>query len=133
MAKNLLLTVILLLSSPYLAFSQDKSDKVVDTKFVVVSSFLVSSTVFDIKSTYYFLDNCPKTRRCVEGNILMKPFVDRGKPVLYAVQVGINTGIISYAYYLKKHNNKLWWVVPVVFGASHTIAGTHNLKVALSW
>lgn len=100
-------------------------EKTIDKKFLVVNGFLVGSTIFDTETTFAALDNCPT---CKESNPIMRPFIKSGRPATYAVQGVIDVGIIYWSYKLKKEHRKIWWVLPVVMGASHVVAGGFNLR-----
>ena len=113
-----------------MAVWEDVANKVADKKFWIVSTMLVGATIYDAESTYYALDKC---RTCFEANPVMRPFVKSGRPSLYAVQSAINAGIIIYSYKMKKNDEKLWWLIPVVVASAHSIAGTHNIRIAISF
>ena len=69
----------------------------------------------------------------MEGNPLMRPFVKSGRPILYAVQSLINAGVIFLSYKMKQGGSKLWWVMPVALTAGHSVAGTYNIRLALTF
>jgi hypothetical protein len=112
------------------ASAQDirKSDKIVDTKFIVITSSLVASTIFDAETTFAAIKN-PGVR---EANPVMKPLINAGRPATYAFLGGVDTGIVYASYRMKKSTNptirKLWWVMPVAAMASHAFAGSFNLR-----
>ncbi len=100
-------------------------DKTIDKKFLLVNGFLIGSTIFDTETTFAALDNCPN---CKEGNPMMRPFIKSGRAATYAFQGAIDAGIIYWSYRLKKEHRKIWWVLPVVMGVSHAVAGGFNLR-----
>ncbi|MBI2064948.1 MAG: hypothetical protein HYT62_02760 [Candidatus Yanofskybacteria bacterium] len=124
-----ILALFLLL--PHSALAQ--SERVADGKFIIISSALVGSTIFDLKSTFYFLDNCPINLRCRETNTLISPLVNRGRLVTYSVLMAVDAGAIAYSYHLKRDNNRIWWLVPLAMTAMHSYGGVHNYRIALSW
>ena len=119
---------------PSLALAQGQgieksdNDKVVDTKFVLITSSLVVSTVFDVETTFAAIKN-PNVR---EDNPIMRPFVNAGRPATYAFLGGVDTGIVYVSYRMKKSTNptvrKIWWVIPIVATAGHALAGGFNLR-----
>lgn len=125
-----LFPVALLIPSLALAQGQgtEKSDKVIDTKFVFLTSSLVASTVFDVETTFAAIKN-PDVR---EGNPVMRPFVNAGRPATYAFLGGVDASIVYASYWMKKSTNpavqKIWWVMPIVATASHAFAGGFNLR-----
>ena len=123
-----LFAIAMLVSSAASAQEIKKSDKIVDTKFVLISSSLVASTVFDLETTFAAIKN-PQVR---EGNPVMRPFVNAGRPATYAFLGGVDAGVVYLSYRMKKSPNpavrKLWWVVPVAMIASHAFAGGANLR-----
>lgn len=134
------LIVALGLLAPSLSFAQADvlnyqppskiEKKVIDTKFIVVSSYLVAMTVFDLETTFSAIHNGAH-----EANPIMKPFVNSGRPATYAVQLGIDAAILFLAYELKKSKNpdfnKIWWVAPMLSGTAHGVCGGLNLRY--SW
>ncbi|MEK7154345.1 MAG: DUF5658 family protein [Patescibacteria group bacterium] len=108
------------------SFAQQK--KVIDKKFWAVGAGLALATVYDYETTFSTLNN----RNYKEGNPIMKPFVDRGRPAVYAVNGAINAAAMLAAYKLKKNHPKIWWVIPVCLAAGHVFAGTSNLRLARS-
>ena len=113
-----------------MASAQVQREKVADKKFWAVNTLLVSSTVYDTRSTYFALEKC---KNCREANPLMRPFVKAGEPWLYVVQGFINTGVIYASYKMKEKDHKLWYVLPVALTIAHTIAGTHNIRIAIKF
>ena len=123
--RTTLLALVFLLASGVVE-AQEK--KTADKKFWIVNSVLVGSTIYDVESTFFALERC---EFCLEGNPFMKPFVKAGRPGLYAVQGSIDAGIVYASYKLKKGGNKLWWLLPIAVTASHSIAGTSNIRIAV--
>lgn len=87
---------------PSLALAQgkrvEKNARVVDTNFVLVTSSLVTSMIFDVETTFVAIKN-PNVR---EGNPIMRPFVNAGKPATYAFLGGVDAGIVYASYRMKK-------------------------------
>ncbi len=136
--KTLLGILLILSSVPLTASAQDVpgvghrplvGKSVADKKFWTVNTFLIGSTIYDMESTYFALDKCGNG--CRERNPLMRPFVKAGRPALYAIQGSLDAGIIYASYKLKKEDKKLWWLLPVVVTAAHSVAGTHNVRIAI--
>ena len=116
-----LLVLFVFCASPVLA-----QQKVADKKFIFTSSLLVGATVFNVESTFAALDKCNHT--CEEGNLLMKPLFNLGRPAVYAVDGGVNAGIIYASYHMKKKGFKGWWLPQLAGGAVYAIAGGFNMR-----
>jgi hypothetical protein len=103
--------------------------KVIDTKFVAVGAYLVAMTIFDVETTFSAVRNGAH-----EANPIMKPFVNSGRPVTYAIEFAIDAAILFLAYELKKSKNpnlnKTWWVVPMISGTAHGVCAGLNLRYA---
>ena len=106
----------------------DKKAKIIDKKFLIVSSALFASTFFDAETTF----SCIKAGTCREGNPLMQPFFRNGRPAVYGFCAGVNGAFLYSSYCLRKSSNptvrKLWWVIPVTMTVSHVIIGGANLR-----
>src|SRR3989344_4360324 len=125
--KRFLFVFLGLFFIPTIVQAQEVSDK----KFWIINSILIGATVYDIESTYLALGRC---ETCYEFNPIMRPFVEAGKPQLYAVQGLIDAGVIYASYKMKKQDSKfkkVWWVLPVAVTASHLAAGTNNIRIAI--
>lgn len=122
-----LFAMAMLVSSSASAQEIKKSDKIVDTKFIVITSSLVASTIFDAETTFVAIKN----PRVYETNPVMRPFINAGRPATYAFLGGVDTGIIYASYRMKKSTNpiirKLWWVMPVAAITGHAFTGSFNL------
>ena len=112
------------------AFAQAPEKKTLGKKFWVVNGLFVSSGIYDVESTFYVRGKCPA---CGETNPFMRPFVEAGKPETYAIIAATDIAVVYSSYYLKKHNSKLWFVFPVVLTASHVVAGTYNIRLAMKF
>lgn len=136
MSRRRLLTVavicfsIAFISLWILVFSvmaQAKQEKVIDTEFVTISSYLVLMTIFDVETTFAAIRNGAH-----EANGLMRPFIKNGRLATYGMQLGIDALAIWLAYEMKgsKHKEfrKTWWLVPSVIGTGHGIAGGLNCR-----
>jgi hypothetical protein len=135
MKKILLLAMVIELLIPHLCFSQSdaltyqpsKDKKVIDSKFILVSSYLVAMTVFDVETTFAAVRNGAH-----ETNPVMKPFVKSGRPATYGISLGIDAAFLLLAYEMKKSSNvtlnKTWWVLPSMAATGHGIAGGMNLR-----
>ena len=110
-------------SSPALA-----KKKTIDKKFILANGFMVSGIIFDVESTYL----CTSTGKCREANPLMRPLLDKGRPTMYAVQ-GAFAGLIIYSSYdLKRGGSKIWWLLPVIVGTVHAVAGANNMRIFIN-
>lgn len=122
----LIMALGLTLSIETNATTQEKK-KIIDTNFTLVSAYLITMTVFDIEATFAATKNGAK-----EANPIMKPFIKNSRPATYAIQLGIDTLIFFVAYEMKKSNKsdfkKTWWVLPMIAGTEHGIAGGLNLR-----
>ena len=124
--------VLALISGVNTASAQEiNRGKIVDTKFIVVSSSLVASTIFDVETTFAGVKNTAIPVR-EESNPIMRPFINAGRPATYAFLGGANTGVIYLSYRMKKSHDptirKLWWVISVTATAGHAFAGGFNLR-----
>ncbi len=121
MKKLLIALIIVFYSLP--AFAQEQT---ADKKFIFTSAFLAGATMLDVESTFAALNKCAGT--CREGNPLMRPLFQSGRPAVYAVQGGVDVAVIAWSYKMKKDGNKLWWLVPVALGTAHGFAGGFNMR-----
>jgi len=126
MKKWYVIFVILAIFLGY-GIARAEEKKVVDTNFVLVSTYLVAMTIFDVETTFAAIRNGAH-----EANPIMKPFIKRGRAATYGIQMGINTIVIGTSYLMKKSDNpdlrKTWWVIPSVVATSHGVAGGLNLR-----
>ena len=103
--------------------------KVLDKKFWSLAAGLAAATIYDIETTYAGLNRC---KTCRESNPVMRHVVEAGRPTLYGVAMGINTGIMYVAHRLRNSNNpsskKLWWLPPVIAIGVHGTVGSLNLR-----
>lgn len=129
--KSIIVLIAFLIFAPSVLLAQTPDHKkVVDDKFILVNGLMISATIFDIESTYYALDHCPSGYICREGNPVMRPFVEKGRPAIYLVQGAISSGALAYSYYLKKNKSGAWWIFPpLALATVHTVAGTHNMML----
>jgi len=117
---NKILICLFILSSA--AFAED--EKVWDRKMTALTSAVIMSTVFDVETTFSAI----KKPGVVEGNPLMRPIINAGRPATYAALGAIDLGVIYYSYTQKKGGRRMWWLPPLVTAASHAIAGSFNLR-----
>lgn len=101
-------------------------EKVADKKFLFTSYFLVGTTVFDVETTFACMNKSGV--KCKEGNDLLGPLFNSGRPAVYTVEGAVDVGLITWSYKLKKSGNKLWWLPPLAFGAVHGLEGGFNLR-----
>jgi hypothetical protein len=103
--------------------------KVVDTKFLLTAGVLAGSSAFDIETTFGAL----KHANAREGNPIMKPLVERGRPATYSFVGVMDAGSVYFSYRMKKSNSpglrKLWWIGPVTASAAHCFVGGLNLRI----
>lgn len=125
----ILITITALLYICIVPAQAQENQKVVDIKFIAVSAYLVTMTVFDVETTFGAIRNGAH-----EANPIMKPFIDSGRPATYALQLGIDALLIFVAYEMKKSSNsdfnKRWWVLPMVSATEHAVCGGLNLRYA---
>lgn len=98
-----------------------------DREFTVASAALVGSTVFDVESTFRGMGRNPNL---IEGNKLMRPFVNAGRPATYGVTMGIDAGLLWWSHREKRRGSKFWWVPIAVGTGVHIAAGVNNLRLA---
>jgi hypothetical protein len=129
--------VLLWLLVPYSAIAQEKPAEkkvepsvvkaikkpVIDKNFYIASAVLTASSVYDLETTFAALKNGAR-----EGNPIMRPIINAGRPVAYPVNMAINTGIMYLSYRYKKRGNYGWWLLPAVGTIGHTVAGSLNLR-----
>lgn len=129
-ATSPLLAAILLISAPASAQEVEESEKIVDTKFILVTGSLVVSTIFDIETTFAAINNSDVP--VYEGNPIMRPFINSGRPATYAFVGLVDAGIVYISYRMKKSADpdiqKFWWVMPMAATTGHTLAGGLNLR-----
>ena len=97
----------------------------VDKKFVIASSLVVATSIYDVESTFHALDGCST---CKEGNPLMRPFVKRGRFVTYAFTAVVDTALIYTSYRMKKSGNKFWWLIPAEISIGRGVVATFNMR-----
>jgi hypothetical protein len=97
--------------------------RVADRNFWILTGVTVAATVYDTETTFAGIKNGAR-----EGNPLMRPFVESGRPATYAVQMAVTGGISYLAYRQKKRGSAGWWFFPVVLTVGHTVAGSLNLR-----
>ena len=102
--------------------------KVIDKKFYALMIGLQASTVLDIESSYYVLNNCPRGFTCREGNPVLRPFVNAGRPAVYAFTTGTNALAILSSYKLRKKGSRFWWVPMTVYTGIHTFCAVRNFQ-----
>jgi hypothetical protein len=114
---------------PVMAQEDAVRTKVVDTKFLINSAVLAGSSAFDVETTLRALKN-PNAR---EGNPIMKPLVELGRPATYSFVGAMDAGSIYFSYRMKRSNSpglrKLWWIGPVTASAAHCFVGGLNLRI----
>lgn len=111
-----------------LAVTGAKADETIDRPFILVSGALIASTIFDAETTYAGY----KDPNVHEANPIARPFVEAGRPALYAFEFASDAAILYVAYRMKKSDSpalrKGWWIIPVVVTVGHVAAGGANLR-----
>ncbi len=115
--------------SPAPAPQRDEK-KVADAKFLALMMAVQVSTVVDIESTFHTIGQCPPGYTCREGNPLLRPFIQSGRPAVYAFTTGINGLVMWHSYRMKKRGSRWWWVGPAIQIGVHTWAAVHNYRTA---
>lgn len=133
--KKIVVLFLLLLTCPILAqenpvpkkedASAAKTAKkpVIDKNFYLVSAALTASSVYDLETTFAAIKNGAR-----EGNPIMRPIINAGRPAAYPVNMAINTGLMYLSYRYKKNGHFNWWIIPVAATVGHTVAGSLNLR-----
>ena len=103
-----------------------KLERTIDKEFLIHAGVLFGMTVYDIESSYYKLGKYDYDG-AREGNPIARPFVDKGRPVLYAYSTGINLGMLGLNYILKRKGYNKWWIPSVSQSSVHGICGTINI------
>jgi len=128
MKKLVILLSLLALSLSASAQDAKENRRVIDAKFVAISTSMVAASIFDMETTFSAIKN-PGVH---EGNPIMRPFVNAGRPATYAFIGGMDAGTLWLAYRAKKNPNpairKLWWLAPAIATATHAFAGGANLR-----
>lgn len=105
--------------------------KAFDKKFFAVSAALIASSVYDVETTFSGI----KSGRLKEGNPLMVPFVNSGRPAYYSIVMSSNAGALYFGYRFKKSSypqlRRFWWIVPITGIVIHGLGGSINLKFVL--
>jgi len=101
-----------------------------DRPFIMVSTALVASTIYDAETTYAgYNDRHPGVH---EANPIARPFVKAGRPALYGFELGADAAVLYAAYRMKNSDSptwrKVWWILPVTVTVGHVAAGTANLR-----
>lgn len=99
--------------------------KVIDSKFIVASSYLILASIYDTETTFAVIRNGGH-----ECNPIMKPFVKNGRAATYAFQFGLDAIIIYASYEMKKSKKfeQVWWILPSFVATSHVVAGSLNMR-----
>lgn len=113
---------LLLFCAPAAAQEQER---VADRQFIVLSSALVLSSIYDAETTARGLENC---HTCREANPIAKPFTDMGRPGIYGFALATDAAMIFVAYRLKQRGSRWWWTPLVAGTVIHGAAGTANLR-----
>jgi hypothetical protein len=84
-----------------------------DTKFFLLNGIHLGMAVFDVEMT----QNCIAEHSCREANPVL--------PSSRTGQLSVDLALVAYtagvSYWLKKHNSKLWWLLPSSGAAIHGI------------
>lgn len=105
-------------------------EKIFDKKFYLLMFGLQASTVLDVESSYHTLKNCPPGFTCREGNPVLRPFVNAGRPAAYAFTTGTNALAVLSSYKLRKKGSRFWWVPMAVYTGIHTYCAVRNFQTA---
>src|SRR4030042_374245 len=101
MKISLYLIILIILVLLTMALPQARpAEKVIDTEFICVSSYLVLMTIFDVETTFSAIRNGAH-----EANPIMKPFT-KNRAYMYGVQLGVDALAIGIAYKMKGSRNK---------------------------
>ena len=102
--------------------------KSADKKFWALTAGFVLASAYDIETAFH--DKQVLGPYCEEANPVMRPLINSGRPATYAL-TGVVDGLAMYfAYRLKSRHSKWWWLVPTTQIGAHSIAGSHNIRVA---
>jgi hypothetical protein len=120
--------ILLILVSLTLFLPGPRADeKIIDGKFLSVSAYLIATTLFDVETTFAAIHN-----GACEANPILKPFVKSGRPATYGFELGADALFLFIAYEMKASKNsnlnKAWFILPMVAGTVHGIAGGLNLR-----
>ena len=122
-----------LLISLSVSAQEKTTEKVVDSKFLIVSASLIASSILDAESTFAAKSN--PYIRIKEGNPVMRPFINSGRGATYSFFGVVNTATLYLSYRMKKSPNptlrKLWWLPPVAPTFSHGIGVAVNFRYAI--
>lgn len=102
--------------------------KIFDKKFYTLMLGLQTSTMLDIESSYHTLKNCPTGFTCREGNPMLRPFVQLGRPAVYAFTTGTNVLAVMSSYKLRKKGSRFWWVPITAYTGIHTFCAVRNFQ-----
>jgi hypothetical protein len=108
----------------WLGCSGAQADPVADRDLYLVSGALVLATAFDSETTFAGIES----GRAHESNAVMRPFVNSGRPAVYAVEFAADAAILFLAYRMKERGDHRWWWIPSARIAGHTVAGSLNLR-----
>lgn len=99
---------------------QPEQKKVIDKKFLFLTSLATGLTVADFELT----QSCIAGHRCIESDPLM-PSSHAG---MYASSMPVNAGLTYLSYRLKAKGKRYWWVPVAAIVASHAIGVGTNLR-----
>lgn len=101
---------------------------VANGNYKLVAGALVASTIFDGETTFAAIHNGAH-----EANGAVAPFVKMGRPAFYAMELGVDAGVLYFAYVAKRDGNKWWYVAPLILAVAHTAAGAWNLHYSVNF
>lgn len=106
--------------------------KLFNGEFFLAVGILGGSTYWDGNSSFSALDRCA---RCYEGNSFLYPFVQRGRGqgAFYAVQAGVDVGMLGLSLWLKSATrHSPHWVVRHLWLAPTFIVSGYHVNAAIS-
>ena len=108
--------------------SQAPTEKKSYKPYWLMYALLTATTVYDVETTFHRLGQCPND--CMEGNPVVRPFVERGRAATYAYTTLVN-GIIMYVARRMFNRGHDWWrIFPMAVSGVHIAAGSWNLYLA---
>ena len=94
--------------------------KVIDKKFLVLTSIATGLTIMDFEMTQHCLGN----RTCVESD----PLMPTSRAGMYASSAPVNAALYYWSYRMKAKGKRLWWLPTAAAIASHAVGVGTNIR-----
>jgi predicted secreted protein len=94
--------------------------KVLDRKFIALTTVATSLTVMDYEMT----QRCLARRTCVETD----PLLPHSRAGMYGTNIPLNATLFYWSYRWKARGKRLWWLPAAAVIASHAVGIGTNIR-----